>query len=289
MKRTACMLSAAVCLAWTLSAHAQEATMTPPKVLVIQREMVKPGKNAAHAKTESAFVRAFAKAKWPTHYIGATGLSGENRAVFFVGYDSLAAWEADSKAQEKNPALSAELDAANDKDGDYLTEFRQGIFKYMDDLSYQPAPQMTVAGTRYFRVFTVHVKPGHNDHFEAVRKLVKAAHEKAGLNEHYAVFSMIAGGPGGTYLLFIPMKSLAEVDNFDTLHGKAYKAALGEDGQKAIDDFNMNGVESTESNILALNPGMSYPAQAWIDADKFWSPAKPAAKMAEKKADKKPE
>lgn len=286
MKRTAWLLSVAVCLAWGLATHAQEATMTPPKVLVIQREVVKPGKGAAHAKTESAFPRAFAKAKWPTHYIAATGLTGEGRAVFFVGYDSMAAWEADGKAQEKNATLSAELDAANDKDGDYLSEFRQGVFKYMEDLSYQPEPQMTVAGTRYFRVFTVHVKPGHTDHFEAVRKLVKAAHEKAGLNEHYAVFSMIAGGPGGTYLIFIPMKSLAEVDNFATLHGKAYKDALGEDGQKAVNDFDQNGAENTESNILALNPGMSYPAQAWIDADNFWAP-QPAAKKAEKNADKK--
>jgi hypothetical protein len=287
MKRTTRLLAVAVCLAWALAAQAQEATMTPPNVLVIQREVIKPGKGAAHAKTESAFPRAFAKAKWPTHYIAASGLTGENRAVFFVGYDTMAAWEADNMAQQKNATLSADLDTASEKDGENLSEYRQGVFKYMEDLSYQPEPKMTVAGTRYFRVFTVHVKPGHGEHFEAVRKIVKAAHEKAGLNEHYAVFGIVAGGPGGTYLIFIPMKSLAEADNFGTLHGKAYKNALGEDGQKAVEDFDRNGIESTESNILALSPGMSYPPPAWIDADKFWAPA--AAKPAAKKAEKKPE
>ena len=52
-----------------LLAAAQGATPpAPPKVLVIQREYLKPGKaGAAHDKTESVFVQAMARAKWPTH------------------------------------------------------------------------------------------------------------------------------------------------------------------------------------------------------------------------------
>ena len=63
--------------------------MRPPKVLLIMREYLKPGKSgAAHEKTESLFVQAFEKAKWPTHYIGAEALTGKSRALFFTGYDS---------------------------------------------------------------------------------------------------------------------------------------------------------------------------------------------------------
>lgn len=288
MKRAAMLWYAAVCLVWTMVAQAQETMMGPPKVLVIQREAIKPGKNAAHAKSEANFVRAFSKANFPDHYIAATGLTGENRAVFFIGFDSLAAWEASNQAEDKNAALSAAVDAANDKDGEYVSEFRQGVFSYMEELSYHP--QLPVAGVRYFRVFTIHVKPGHGQHFEEVRKIARAAHEKAGLQEHFAVFSMLGGGPGGTYLIFIPMKSLSEMDEFASLHGKAYKDALGEEGQKKIEEFEREAIESTESNILALAPDMSYPRKEWIDADKFWAPtaaAKPAAKKADKKADKK--
>ncbi|HEY1995452.1 MAG TPA: hypothetical protein VGG81_13680, partial [Edaphobacter sp.] len=44
----------------------------PPKVLVIQREVLKPGRaGATHLKTESAFVQAMTAAKWPTHYFAA--------------------------------------------------------------------------------------------------------------------------------------------------------------------------------------------------------------------------
>jgi hypothetical protein len=284
MKRAAMLWVVVVCLAGAMVAQAQETMMGPPKVLVIEREAVKPGKGAAHAKSEANFVRAFAKAKFPDHYIAATGLTGENRAVFFVGFDSLAAWEASNMAIEKNAALSTELDAINSKDGEYLSEFRQGVFTYMEELSYQP--QVPVAGTRYFRVYTIHVKPGHGQHFEEVRKIARAAHEKANLPDHYAVFHMVAGGSNGTYLLFVPMKSLSEVDDFATVHGKAYKDALGEDGQKKLDEFDREGVESMETNILSLAPGMSYPRKEWIAADKFWAPAV-AAKSAAKKAEKK--
>jgi hypothetical protein len=58
----------------------------PPKVLVIQREMLKPGRaGATHLKTESAFVQAMTAAKWPTHYFAAESLSGLPRALFFIG------------------------------------------------------------------------------------------------------------------------------------------------------------------------------------------------------------
>jgi len=52
----------------------------PPKVLVVTREFLKPGRGGSpHEKTENAFVQALAAAKWPTQYIGADALSGANQ------------------------------------------------------------------------------------------------------------------------------------------------------------------------------------------------------------------
>src|SRR5712664_3428914 len=51
----------------------------------------KPGKSgAAHERTESAFVQAMKRAKWPTHYLAVESLSGKSRALFLTGYDSFA-------------------------------------------------------------------------------------------------------------------------------------------------------------------------------------------------------
>ena len=98
----------------TVMAQEAPATTPPPKVLQVIREFVKPGKSGAvHEKSESAFVQAYARAKWPTHYFAATALSGKPRVLFFVAYPSFEAWEKDSLAQQKNATLAAALDRAN--------------------------------------------------------------------------------------------------------------------------------------------------------------------------------
>src|SRR5713226_8071582 len=282
------LLAGAVSLSVAASASAQQTMLTPPKVLVIIREVVKTGKGAAHAKWEAGWPKAFAKAKWPVHYVAASAITGESRALFMVGYDSLAAWEKDTEDQGKNAALSASEEMLADKDGDFLTESRTAVFTYLPELSYQA--EVPLAGVRGFTVVTQHVKPGHGKHFEEIRKMVRAAHEKAGLGDHYSVYQARAGAPGGTYLIFVPMKSLAEADQFDTVHGKTYQDALGEDGQKAIMDFNAQGLESGESQYFTFSPKMSYVSKEWMDADKeFWTPKpEPMMKPAAKKEEKKP-
>jgi hypothetical protein len=253
-------------------AEAQTSTMMhPPKVLVIAREVVKPGKGAAHAKWEEGYPRAYAKANWPTPYLAMTALTGESRVLFMAGYDSMADWEKDAAAQDKNAVISAANDALGSKDGDFLTESKEAVFTYQEELSYQPdAP---VAGTRGFMVASISVKPGHGKHFEDIRKMIRAAHEKANLSDHYAVYHCVAGASSGLYLIFIPIKSLADADQFPAIHGKAYQDALGEDGQNKITEFSMQGVESSETQLFVFSPKMSYPPKEWVEADHdFWAP-----------------
>src|SRR5579863_2237683 len=97
----ACLLVGGVTLA--SAQEMAEGTMPPPKVLVIFREFVKPGKSGAlHEKSEASFVAAMRRAKWPTRYLTVTSLSGRSRALFLLPYDSFDAWEKDNLAIEKN-------------------------------------------------------------------------------------------------------------------------------------------------------------------------------------------
>ncbi|HEV1993846.1 MAG TPA: hypothetical protein VGR03_05915 [Candidatus Acidoferrum sp.] len=303
MNRKVTMLSAiAVCLGAAAAAQAQQAMLTPPKVLVIGREVVKPGKGAAHEKWEAGWPRAYARAKWPVNYLALTAMTGEGRALYITGYDSMAAWESDIQAQGKNAAFTAETEALAEKDGEFLSENRTAVFTYMPELSYQP--DVPVAGTRGFTIASFVLKPGHADQFTEARKAARVAHDKAGLTDHFAVYHLTAGGNTNTYLIFLPFKSLAEQDQFAAMHGKAYQDALGEDGQKKLADLNSQAVESAETQLFAFSPKMSYVSKDWIAADpKFWAPKpaaaapappsgaaeKPAAKPAAKKeAPKKP-
>ena len=99
-----CALLAAV-LAPVLNAQ-DKSEDGPPKVLVIHREYLKPGKGGQiHERSESAFVKAFADAKSPYHYFALDSLSGPSRSLFLFAYDSFADWEKETAAIRSNPAL----------------------------------------------------------------------------------------------------------------------------------------------------------------------------------------
>ena len=124
------------CSCMTAARAQSQENASMPKVLQITREFTKPGKaGMVHDKTESAFVQAMTRAKWPTHYVGMTSLSGKQRALFLTEYASFEAWEKDNAAVEKNTALSGALDRASMADGELLDSMDQGVFVYHDELS----------------------------------------------------------------------------------------------------------------------------------------------------------
>jgi len=289
-----CLLGAILLSAGLSMAVAQEApegTTPPPKILVIDREFLKPGKGgAAHEKTESAFVQAFARAKWPTHYFAANSLTGKNRTLFFIPYPSFEAWEKDGLAQQKNAALSAATDRATLADGELLSETDAGVFMYNEDQSLRGP--VDIAHMRYFEIDLYRVRPGHRKEWGDIVKLVKVAYDKIP-DAHWAVYEAAYGQEDVTYLVFIPMKSAAEIDK-NIEHDKEFVEAMGEDGMKKLSELESSAVEFTQSNLFQFSPAMSYPPDAWVKADPdFWKPksaasakAMPKAKTEEKPATK---
>ncbi|MGO9127057.1 MAG: hypothetical protein ACLP6G_19500 [Terriglobales bacterium] len=266
---------------------AQE-TQAPPKVLSVIREFLKPGKGGmAHQKTESLFVEAFSHAKWPTHYLAVDSLSGKPRSLFLVGYDSFDAWEKDTNAARKNSALSAALDHANEVDGELLSEVNMATFVYNEEYSYHSA--VDIAHMRYFEISLFHVRPGHQKEWDDLVKMVNAAYAKAMPDTHWAAYEAAYGQPGDTYVFFTPLKSMAEIDS-EFMANKKFEAAMGEDGMKKLGELSAASIESSETNLFAFNPRISYVGDDWIKADPdFWKPkAAKASAGAEKKTGEKP-
>ena len=285
MKRTMgfCLVVALLAgSAITLTAQASaDGVMPPPKVLVIFREFLKPGKaGSPHEKTESAFVQAFTAAKFPTHYITVDSMSGQPRSLFLVGYDSFAAWEKDNKATEKNAALSAALDKAAVADGDVLASSDGSALTYHEDYSLRA--NVNIAQYRYFEISRFVVKPGHEKEWDDLVKMYVDGYSKASPNALWATYSSMYGQDnGGVYVVFTPLKSLAEVDA-EIADGKKFEAAMGADGMKRISELTAACLQSSATNLFAFNPKLSYAADEWIKADPtFWKP-KPAAVPAKK-------
>jgi hypothetical protein len=84
------------------------------------------------------------------------------------------------------------------------------------------------------------------------------------------VYWVLAGEPMDTYLVFLPMRSLAEVDESAAKHGKAYEDAI-RDGDKRMRELESVAIESSEITIYGVNPRTSYVPEEWKKMDpNFW-------------------
>jgi hypothetical protein len=251
--------------------------------LQIFREEVKPGRQAAHEKSESGWSAALRKANNKGYYLAMTG---GTEAWFLTPADTFAAIEAQARADEADTALSAEVDRLSAADGDLLTKTGAMTAVLNEDLSFRA--DWDTAKARYYAVTVERHQPGYGREFEQLRKLVNAAHEKAKVDERWSAYEVIVGAPDDTYIFFSPIVSLAEWDKYEAMHGKEYQEALGEDARTLLRDFERAAVKSSETQLFRFSPKMSYLSKEMTDRDPdFWTPKPPAAPAA-KKAEKKP-
>ena len=255
----------------TATAKGQTSKSTPPKVLVIEREFLKPGRaGSQHQKTESAFVQAFTEAKSQQYYLAMDSLSGRSRSLFFLGYDTFANWQNDLQAMQKNPTLAAAFDSAQQADGDLLSSYESSVFIFRNDLSLR-AP-VKVPRMRYMEITVFRVRPGHKQDFETLAKMYADAFQKANLSSaHWAAYEDMYGAQsGGKYIAITPMRSLTEVDE-GMGSQKQFAVAVGAEQMKKMADLSAAAIESSETNLFLFNPKMSYVNDKWKAADPaFW-------------------
>ncbi|HEY1648992.1 MAG TPA: hypothetical protein VGF96_13505 [Terracidiphilus sp.] len=285
MKIVSYVLSGLIAAGAGSSLAAAQDTASMPKVLQVTREFIKPGKSGAmHDRSESNFVQAMARAKFPTHYIALSSLSGKTRALYLTGYPSFAAWQKDNDTVDKNSALSAELDRLSVADGELLDSMDQFVFYFDEDTSYRPNADLSNA--RYMEVSSFHVRPGHDHDWTELAKMVIAAHQKAGTSAHWATYELAYGG-GDEYVILSADKSMADIDQ-GFAEGKQFEAAMGEDGMKKFGELAAATIESSDSELFTINPRQSYAPEEWIKANpEFWKPKAPAAPAAKPAPDKK--
>jgi hypothetical protein len=247
------------------------AAMGPPKVLYTTREFVKPGKGAAHQKTEAAAAAALAAAKGSMYYLTMFSITGEPRVVSLAGYDTMAEVEDRYLATMKIPGLEAKLDAVGEQDGELVSSEGSAIWRMREDLS-SPST-VNIAEMRMAQLVQVETKPGHGTDFETVAKRVIGAWAKTDPGYSAAVYEMAYGhSTGAVFLVILPMKSMAYLDKVHDEHD-AFVKALGAEDLKGDREIAKNAYLSSESNLFVFSPRMSYAPEAWVKADPaFWKP-----------------
>lgn len=247
-----------------MMAQTGEYSNHPPKVLVIGREDVKPGKSIAHEKSETAWTQAFVHSKWPTYFLGMNSITGPSQVWFLIGYNSFADMEKDTLAQRKSAALTAAQNRYSPAESEYLEGGRQLMAELREDISYRP--NFNLAEMRYFRVRTSRVKFGHDADYVELRKMLNAAFERTGSKQSVVTFYVTGGAPAGTYITFYPSKSAAAWDQPTSL-----REMFGGDYDKFMSLVD-KAVSGYEDNYFEFSSTMSYPSPQMIAADKWWAP-----------------
>jgi hypothetical protein len=270
----------ALCAAFTVPTPSPAQSTGSPKILMIEREFTKPGKDgSSHEATESAFVRAVKANNGQLHYTALTSITGVNRALFFSGYSSFAAVEAERK--NVGPTLGAALDKAMIADGDLLSGVDSSAWIRRDDLSTNVAGPRV--GSRYMEVTQFVIKPGHvHEWNELVKMYLKGAQ---GIDEmHWTAYELAYGHlEGPAFLVLTALKSGDEIDA-EFAAGKRFDAALSEEEHKKMGELEAACIQTEMTNLFAINAKMSIPTDDMVKSDPdFWKP-KAAATAAKKPA-----
>ncbi len=285
MKKS-CLLLSAICFLLTFTPAARAQTSGPPKVILIEREEIRPGKIEDHLRESNNFARLLAHAKTvnePSYVrLGMTPIAGNANEVFYLyTFDSFKQWGQSQRDIERWMTKTGpmrtffeSMTGAPRQGEDLHTSVRSMVAAYNPMLSHNP--RASLAKARYLSVSTFRVKPGHYGDFIKATQMYKGALSKMKGDHHFAVYEVAGGGRDGMFLILSSMESLAEMDQ-QMAGGDEFPKAMGE----KLDDFEKlvsATLDPSDTVIYAIDGRMSNPPEEFVKTDPtFWSQEMPSA------------
>lgn len=240
----------------------------PPPIIQRYREVVKVGRGDAHEANEKGWSGAYAKAKVPVFSVAMTAMSGSSDAWFLSGWPSFKAFDDANTAIAKNTELTAAVNGFALKDAEYVNDAIASIWMLRPDMSYRD----TVAWSEMhaYQMITIRARPGHDGDVKTIAEKIRATHMAAHTGAHWAMYQGMMGVPDGTFLVMIPLKSIADIDA-GMREDAAFGKALGEAGGKELDKLSSDAIISTQTDLFAVSAKMSYVSDEWRASDSdFW-------------------
>jgi hypothetical protein len=269
VKTALCLLVAGPLLS-TKPAAAQipSGVAPPPKYIYLSNISIKPNMSSAFTQDESAEVQAQRAANAPIHYFGMLSFTGSPHALFFAGFDSFADMQKQHDQAMSDTKLQGTLKSTDADEAAALSQTYGSIYKYRDDLSLNAA--VDISQERFFDITLFHVRYGHYDDFEHLVKLYAKAYSSIP-NSHWAMFEKLYGEDSDrTFILVTPIKALAEEDQA-MIDGDNLPKTVGADQMQLMHELGSQTVESSESDLFAIIPQISYVPDAWLTASPdFW-------------------
>jgi hypothetical protein len=261
-----------------LTIPACESTVPPKYALLVHQEFP-AGKAAAQQKLLTGVSRDFDRLKTPNCWIAMEAWTGAPNSFFFDAFDSYEQMGRTHDFLADAYAKHPELARGVQQIAELMTSMKTVIAMRRDDLGYR-VERIDLSKTRYMRIVIVHVRPGHEDLFTESFKTLAAAYEKIKSPNPWVVYQVDTGMERPTFLIFVPMRALAEMDTL-LANATAVRGAEGEAGVAKIQQTARDAYISSEVQLYVVSPAMSHVSPAFAAGDAaFWiqKPPPPAKK-----------
>lgn len=253
----------------------QAVPTTQPGLIQITREIVKPGRDAEHAKWETGWPAAYGRSKSAVPYLALASMTGASEVWYVATYASHAAFEASMKHDDADPMLNPELERLSKGDAEFLSDIRRIHAIARPDLGVGGFPDVTKK--RFWEISVFRARIGREDQFEAAAKAYMSSFKRAAPDGSIRAYQVVAGMTSGTYLFFSSYTAFSDLDQAAAMGEAAMKGANAE--ELAALQKGSDAIMSIDANRYRLDPGQSYVSKEVRASDPaFWMPKKPATK-----------
>lgn len=243
----------------------------PPKIMNIVYQALIPGKEAAYASQLSRIARTYNRASIPVYWIESSSATGDTRTMTLNFFDSFA--DMDTTIDSLNNAMAAHPDLVNLQE-DLLTNTSSQTNSFAvrrDDIGYRAAT-IDFSKARILRVATVIVRQGSEAEFEEAMKSLAAAYEKVNADSPWVLYQVNAGAPSTTFVFFMPMRSMQEMDEY-IARGRSLSAAEGPEVEERLRQAARDAYLSWDSELFFVGPQQSHVPTTFAAGDPgFWIP-----------------
>ena len=251
---------------------AQQMPTSQPVILGITREIEKPGRFGVHEAVEIRWADLVRRYNFPYGYIALVANSGVPEVWWVTGFDGMGSFGKGAAFGSDNPAYMQALSKLAAEDGEHLNNVIFTQAQAVPDASYGSFPD--VSKMRVFSVVTVQMRPGMEPMFGEIAKKYAAIMQAKAVPTSWRAYEVIAGAPGGTYLLFFSYPSWDAVEAERKASMAAFMGASPAD-LEGIMKGSRDAVASSNARYFTVNPRMSLVPKEYA-SDPFWATPKPA-------------
>ncbi len=261
----------------TCSAHAQSsqalnAAGAAPEILNIVHQQLIPGKEVDYANLLGRIANEYSQRRIPVYWLGAQSFTGDLGAIYLNLFNSFAEAQAVNDTLNNAMAANPDLVPIQEQLLTFTSRVTNAVAIRRNGLSYR-ANSVDFSKARVLRVATILVRQGHEQEFEEAMKDLSAAYGRLNANAPWVTYQVNAGAPSTTFVIFLTMRSLKEMDDY-VARSRGLRGAEGETVYSRLQAIARDAYISWDSELYIVSPSTSHVSDEFAAGDSgFWRPA----------------